>query len=124
IEGEFLDCKLKIYDLSSEAQKIEIAKDVTSFANAYGGFIILGIATQKSQTHFSDEITTLKPFESKIFDTNQHHNILNSWVYPKLDDVRIEWIPESLGSDRGFGVITIPSQPAKKKPFLISKTVL
>jgi len=125
IEGDFIDCKRQIYDLSLDAQKVELAKDATSFANASGGFIIIGIETQKSQTHFSDEIVALNPFEvANIFDPNQHYSILNAWVYPKLENVRIEWRPEREGANRGFGIIVVPPQPDTKRPFLISKTIL
>jgi schlafen family protein len=124
IEGDFLDCKREIYDLSVEPKKIELAKDVTSFANAGCGVIIVGIATQTSAVHFSDEITELRPFESRLFNHSQYHEILAAWTYPKLENVRIEWKPESSGATRGFGLIIIPPQSEERKPFLITKTIL
>ncbi len=124
IEGDFIDCKREVYDLDPDRNKIELAKDITSFANADGGFILIGIQTQQSQTHFSDEIVSFSPFKANTFNPKKYEDILNQWVYPRLTDVRIEWKAKSKGTDRGFGVITVPPQPDTKKPFLISKSVL
>jgi len=124
VEGDFVDCKRQVYDLSLELNKIELVKDITSFANADGGFILIGIQTQQSQTHFSDEIVSFSPFKANIFNPGQYYDILNEWVYPKLTGVIIEWKAESRDGDRGFGVINVPPQPSTKKPFLISKSVL
>ncbi len=38
-ESEFFDCKRDVYDLKNNMAKYELAKDVSAFANAGGGYI-------------------------------------------------------------------------------------
>lgn len=122
-EGDSFDGKREIYDLSSDHKKMELAKDAASFANAAGGIIIVGIETQKSALHFSDEVVSLKPFGATIFNPEQYRDVLNSWVYPKINNLKIEWKEESPETNRGFGIITVPPQPEEVKPFLVTQTI-
>ncbi len=50
-ESEVLDCKMVPYRLEEVQGKHELAKDVSSFANAEGGFILLCMETTPSPTH-------------------------------------------------------------------------
>jgi predicted HTH transcriptional regulator len=45
VEGDKLECKGSSYRLDDEHERFELAKDVTSFANAHGGVILLGVQT-------------------------------------------------------------------------------
>jgi predicted HTH transcriptional regulator len=48
-ESGIFDCKSEIYTLTDELSKYELAKDVSSFANANGGYILVGVKTTKSE---------------------------------------------------------------------------
>lgn len=55
VEDEHLECKAAPYQLQSEHQKQELAKDVAGLANAGGGIILIGVRTERDPTHFGDE---------------------------------------------------------------------
>lgn len=129
-EGASLDGKSQPYRLDGndkekiESEKLELAKDVVSFANAAGGFIVIGLKTKPSTTHFSDEIIDLRPFERQLFNHDQYNKIIGEWVYPNVEGVTVSWEPDPNRSGKGFGVIHVPTQPSEKRPFLLSKTVI
>ena len=62
IEHQDLECKLTPYRLQDASQNQELAKDISSFANASGGLLLLGVKTEKSSFHSGDEIRKLHPF--------------------------------------------------------------
>lgn len=67
VEGGFIDFKLK-YELD-EGSRYELAKDVSSFLNAEGGYIVVGIKTAKDDTskiEFSDSIEPIQDISPKI----------------------------------------------------------
>ena len=122
IEGNSLECKGQPYNLSTEAGKRELAKDVSSFANLRGGLIIIGAKTKKSQVHFSDEIEEIRPLEQKLIDPEQYHKILREWIYPEVQNLSIRFYREA-SSTKGVFVIDIPEQKQDLKPFLIKKSL-
>ena len=122
-ESEFFDCKRDVYDLEKSIKKFELAKDISAFANAGGGFILIGIETKKNEKGFYDEVVRIFPFKESICDPKQYINIVSDWIYPKLKDVEARWHPTKENPSRGIFVIEIPNQPAINKPFLIKRTI-
>ncbi len=121
-ESDWLECKGEIYLLGEDRGKRELAKDVSSFANTDGGgFILIGIETDKSEQHQVDTIKRIRPFLREVVNIEQYHNVIKEWVYPN-PDIGIEWMSYNK-SEKGILVIKIPSQSDVLKPFLISKTV-
>jgi len=70
--GEFetsqLECKRQPYDLASEEQKLELAKDVSALANAAGGLLVIGYSTVRDEAHQEDRIDRCRPFPLDRFD--------------------------------------------------------
>ncbi|MGB9762453.1 MAG: helix-turn-helix domain-containing protein [Minisyncoccia bacterium] len=122
IENDFFECKGEIYDLKSEYSKRELAKDISSFANLNGGYILIGPKTKKSETHFGDEVKEISFINKEIIDIEQYNGVINDWIYPKVDGVRIKWIATK-EEDKGILIIKIPPQRENQKPFLIKKIV-
>lgn len=122
-ENEWVDCKSQPYILSEIKNKRELAKDVSSFANSDGGYILIGMKTSPDDTHIGDKIDELKPFESMLIDGDQILKICEEWIYPKPEGLDVSWIPSKEDVNKGIGVIKIPSQSDSLKPFLI-KNVL
>lgn len=122
IENDFFDCKSQIYDLKNEYSKRELAKDVSSFANLNGGYILIGPKIDDSKTHFGDEVKEISFIDKNLVDTEQYNSVINDWIYPKVDGVQIEW-QATRESDRGILIIKIPPQRENQKPFLIKKIV-
>jgi len=124
IENDFFDCKNQIYNLKNDYSKLELAKDVSSFANLNGGYILIGPKTKNSETHFGDEITEISLLNQNLIDPNQYKNVIKDWIYPdEIQGINIYWKASKNDSNKGIIVIEIPTQKESLKPFLISKIV-
>jgi endonuclease III-like uncharacterized protein len=121
-ENDFFECKSQSYNLTDDYSKRELAKDVSSFANLKGGYILIGIKTKRSLTHFSEEVERVRPIDKKLVNVEQYNSVINDWIYPKVDGVEIKWFPLK-ENDKGILIIKIPLQKENKKPFLIKKIV-
>jgi len=122
IENDFFECKSQIYDLEKEYSKRELAKDITSFANLNGGYILIGLKTKESKTHFGDEVVEISLLNQGLVDPNQYKNVIKDWIYPdEIHGIKIYWKGSKDDNSKGIIVIEIPSQKESLKPFLISK---
>jgi len=121
-ESDWSECKGKFYSLKDDWGKRELAKDISSFANIKeGGFILVGVETEKSDKVHVDTIRRIRPFLQNNVDIEQYHNIIRDWVYPS-PVVNIEW-KSYRQSNKGILVIAVPPQSEEVSPFLISKTI-
>jgi len=124
IENDFFDCKRQIYHLENEYSKRELAKDVSSFVNLNGGYILIGPKTDDIKTHFGDEVTEISLFRQDLVDPNQYKNVIKDWIYPdEIQGIRVYWKASKDNANKGIVVIKIPTQKESQKPFLISKIV-
>jgi len=123
LENYKIECKRSTYNLAQLSQKRELAKDVSGFANAEGGIILLGVETRKSLAHPHDEIKAVHGFPQDLLKASQFHNVLRTWIYPSLGNVEIKWFQSKQNISEGIGVIEIPEQSRAKRPFLITKTI-
>ena len=56
VENEWFDCKSQPYQLDAgDYAKRELAKDVTAFANAGGGYILIGFRTEPGAARFGED---------------------------------------------------------------------
>ena len=95
MEGDQIECKGVPYSLKTDKERFELAKDVTSFANAKGGLILIGVHTVKDEGFSADLIKRIAPFGRTLVNIAQYRDILGHWVYPSLQKLNIEWIPSS-----------------------------
>lgn len=122
-ESKFFDCKTVGYKLPDEEEKYELAKDVSSFANANGGFIFIGINTKKNEFRDCDEIRKICAFEQGKCKKSQYFDVIRTWIYPSINDIDFKWYPIDENSDKGIFIIKIPAQRKDLKPFLITRTL-
>src|SRR6266567_3104529 len=118
VEDENLECKGQQYDLRQDGTKRELAKDISAFANADGGLIIIGVRTKKSFTHFGDEIDEIRPLDQSLLDPDQYYKILSEWLFPVPNDVKIIFY-RAISSHKGVFALSVPRQAESRKPFLI-----
>ncbi len=124
IENDFFECKSQIYDLNKDYSKRELAKDISSFANLKGGYILIGPKTKERQTHFGDEVAEICLFNQDLIDPNQYKNVIKGWIYPdEIRGIKIYWKESEDDNNKGIIVIEIPPQEESLKPFLISKII-
>lgn len=57
-ESQQVDFKKSPYQLAQERQKWELAKDVTAFANATGGAIVVGAETARHMNEVVETVVT------------------------------------------------------------------
>lgn len=123
IENDFFDCKEEGYNFDNSKYKRELAKDISSFANLNGGFLLIGLRTSSSPTHLGDIIAELCLMKQNAIDRDRYINIVRDWIYPEIEGIQILWKPYNKDAEKGIFVIEIPSQSDSSKPFLIKKDI-
>jgi predicted HTH transcriptional regulator len=123
-EDEHFEAKGKTpYDLDTAAGRYELAKDVSSFANADGGLIVIGLEHEKETDRAVDIVRGLQLIAQADFNAAQYEGIVRNNVYPTIQGIEIRWIADENGSGLGVGVIRVPQQSPESKPFIISQVV-
>lgn len=123
VEDEHVECKQMPYQLNSEAGKYELAKDVSAFANAAGGVILIGFRTGRPDpAHPQDEITHVRVVPQAQINRDQYHDVLRAWTFPPLDGVEITWYSDPANPDSGVLAIYVNADPALQ-PCLITRVV-
>ena len=81
-EDEHVDFK-SLFDFQSEKSWVELTKDILSFANTFGGFLIFGIDDKsRSVIGISDKEADI------LIDTNNIQQKVNKYIDPKLTSIR------------------------------------
>jgi hypothetical protein len=119
-ESGILDAKEQPYNLRGDGGKYDLAKDVSSFANADGGFIIIGLKTEPGKTLKSEVINEIRSLSSDLIDLTQYDDILASWLYP-VPKCTTHWHPSRNDPDKGLFAIEVPAQSEADKPFPIAR---
>ena len=122
VEHVQFECKNGLYDIKTDKSKVELAKDVSALANARGGYLLIGPATRKNPLHQGDEVFSVSDFASSLFDPDSYRDILASFIYPPITDLRIQWHPSSVDPARGIASIYVPPKSANEKPFLVVRS--
>jgi hypothetical protein len=124
VEDQFLDVKVQPYQFDAGMNaKREFAKDVAAFSNSGGGYILVGLATKPATVRAGEEICEVHPVEHTRFDEDRHRKILSEWLYPQPSGVAISWALFGADANKGIGVIYIPPQSDRSKPFLITRSL-
>ena len=120
-EGPWFDGKGAPYQLATDADKWELAKDVGAFANASaGGLILLGARTRKGQN--GDVVQSISSFELSMFSPSRYRNIVTRRLHPAVEGLEVRAVP--ITAARGVGYIYIPPQREESKPFVLAGVVV
>jgi Schlafen, AlbA_2 len=121
-EDAWFDAKHKNpYDLDEAEGRFELAKDVCAFANAEGGFLVVGLGTDFPASEKTERVNALDPCLEAEFNVRQYRGVIDEYVYPTIRGLKVFWTPGNPGDDRGFGVVEIPPQSQHLQYFLIAK---
>lgn len=120
LENEFFDAKSEPWDLNLERGKLDLAKDVSSFANWHGGIIVVGAAAAPAPTYQRNEIQEIHPLPAMLTPTDRYSHVIREWVYPVPEGIEFKWHPVVTDSSRGLIGVYIPNQSDEMRPFLVA----
>ncbi len=111
------------YDFTTSAGRYELAKDVSSFANADGGILIVGLVTTPMPEAKTERVTAHELCSQAEFDATQYQGLIDEYVHPSIKGLNVYWLPVSQEATQGLGVIEVPAQSPNHKYFLTAKVV-
>lgn len=135
-EDSVLEVKSQGYDLVGSAQaRYELAKDVAAMANAEGGYLIIGLSTQRDAAAVPagrdpagdpradlDVIAALSLVPPGTFERERYAGIIREYVFPAIRGLDVQFFTSGTGPN-GLGVIFIPPQEDDLKPFAIARVM-
>jgi hypothetical protein len=124
-EDDRFEAKGQPYHLEKDRGKLELAKDVSAYANRGGGLILIGAETERSEEHLGDEVVRFHQFKQSLVDAERYQDIIGTWIYPEPAGVRIVWFPAG-SPEAAVGVVAIevPKQDQTRRPFLIRHSLV
>lgn len=121
-ENRWFESKSAAYDLDKPAQRVELAQDVTRFANSENeGLLVIGLGTKKDQT--GDRVVSVHPL-GVIPKATRMHKALDQLVYPPIDGLEVDLLPAEPGRPSALMAIYVPAQAEELKPFLVAGAVV
>ena len=121
MESEWLDAKETPYHLETQKQKLELAKDVTSMANAAGGIIVIGFDCEKQPTTAGEQICKVSQFPVELIDPKKWTQIPADLIHPAPHGVSVRVFEAQDG--KGVAAIVIDAAAMAEKPYLVGKMV-
>jgi len=121
-DAEF-ECKKTPYMLDTDLNQLELAKDVSAFANSSGGLILMGFETESESERAADVVRKVRTFRSDLFNAQRYSAVLESSIYPRIKGVVCQWHPASSSADLGVASILVPTQDDVNKPFLVNRVI-
>jgi hypothetical protein len=123
-EDDSLEFKASPYRLDEGRQGFELAKDVSSLANAAkGGLLVIGFETERDEATATDRVARSSPFARELLNEAQYIDKIRQLIHPLVVGVRVEFKRSSENADRGVAVILVPAQADDQKYFLVAKPV-
>lgn len=114
-ESQWLEAKSQSWNLDTVAGKFELAKDLSAFANAGGGIILMPAKT--SGESGEDIISKVGEMPLERFSETQLRDTIEHRIFPPLRGLEIDVI--NISADRGQIVITIPAHRPEDWPHLV-----
>jgi hypothetical protein len=118
-----IEFKSSPYQLTNDAARHELAKDVSALANADGGIILIGFRTSKNESTAEECMKDCRPFDLDSFDTDQYRKILDAWICPPIPSLAISTYPSRSDIGKGVVAICIPATAHEGKPYVVNRTV-
>jgi len=109
------------YDLATAAGMYELAKDVSAFANAAGGYLIIGLNHSRAQDQQTDEVTGLDLVPAAAFVSAQLVGKIKTHVFPTIAGLVVKWVPSRDDATLGLGCVHVPAQSEERKLFIVTR---
>lgn len=111
------------YDFTTPYGHYELAKDVSAFANAEGGILIVGLTTNRLPESKIERIAAHDLCTQAEFPIQQYQGLIRTHIHPSIRGLRVDWLPVTPDGINGLGVIEVPEQSQNHKYFLNAKVV-
>lgn len=119
-ENYWLEVKRQHYDLRSDHGKIRLAQTVAQFANSdAGGVVIIGLESKKRDGVDTIHAVTPMPHDRDI--RRKYVQIINTRVYPPIDNLGVEAVP---AQDGDLILIEVSPQAEELKPFFVHGSIV
>jgi hypothetical protein len=113
-EDDSLEFKASPYRLDEGRQGFELAKDVSSLANAAkGGLLVIGFETERDEATATDRVARSSPFARELLNEAQYIDKIRQLIHPLVVGARVEFKRSSENADRGVAVILVPAQTTR-----------
>lgn len=122
-EDLWFDAKSGHYDLDSPIGRFELAKDASAFANAEGGFIIVGLQTKPVEQEKTEEVSGLELITESGFSQTKVVGVVREYLHPSIQELSVAWVEDIAGSGSGVGVIFVREQAIDRRFVLIKQVV-
>jgi len=120
-ESSWIDFKSAPYGLDTDRSRWELAKDVSAFANAVGGGIVIGWETDVNEASRIETASVRRPTSLAALKVQASKDIVRSWIYPLVREFDVQWFLDPDENDLGYGLLHIPAQREDDKPFVIRR---
>jgi hypothetical protein len=124
-EGDWIDFKTGPYSMQgsgniqlTEVGRWELCKDVAAVANNRGGYLVLGVRTEKQPLIGLELATEIAPIRTSLIDIEAYRATISAGIYPPPQGIAVRWYLDSEDSGLGLLLIEIPPQPEHHWPFL------
>jgi hypothetical protein len=119
-ESAWLEVKSSPYNLDNEASKVELAQDVSRFANGeFEGLLVIGIRTRRRPD--GEVLSGLSPSTYPANVLRRYRDVLDRRIHPPIEGLEVEKVAVSGGD---LICIRVPAQPEELKPFLVHGAVV
>ena len=119
-EGATLEFKGEPCELSTEAAKFELAKDVAALASgSNGGTLIIRVTTGRPPDSPYDHATRVRPMPVERLSEKQYRGVIQRRVYPSVRGLAVRSHAVAGDATRCLFAIEVPAQREEDKPFLV-----
>ncbi|SRR6266849_6433318 len=122
-EDLWFDAKSDAHDLNSSTGRWELAKDVSAFSNAEGGFIVVGLTTEPVPEEQTDKVSALTLLQEASFNITQIQGVLRDHLHPNVQGLEVRWVESVDGNGQGVGIIYVPEQPQDRRFTLMMSVI-
>lgn len=119
-ESDWLEVKSQGYHLDDLSARIELAQDVSRFANGEeGGVLIVGYRTKR--TRHGEVISKFTPAREELMQASRYRSIIDARIFPPIDGLKVRVTRQE---DGWVLAILIPPQAEENKPFLVHGAII
>lgn len=116
-EGYYLDYKIELSRKADKDEKREFLKDVTGFANANGGNIIIGAQEPSETLTLEDQLIGIVDGDKIAHDLER---LASSSIDPRIPGLRILPVTLSIGRSKGRYAIVVHIPPSLGRPHMVN----